>query len=117
MRKMTKKLQKQFHDRCHALLKELGCKSDKTNWYQYTLDTIYGELRLTVEPGEYCLTLFTRFNDPDKVGPAVPYNDYNHCSGKWNFHLTVKDIDTIISELSRALKAVLPETEKSSESA
>jgi len=71
-------------------LKEMNVVENHVNSYPQKIQTQYGRLFIHVEtdmsPKIY--TCFTRFEDVEKTKKHVDCNPY---SGKWNFHLWVKD--------------------------
>jgi hypothetical protein len=82
--------QKKFYKAMQDGLTELGVVDSVKSSYPQQIQTKYGTLFIHVETemSSKIYTCFTRFEDVEK---AKEYVDCNIYSGKWNFHLWVKD--------------------------
>lgn len=92
-----------------SLMVELGAEKTEFVFYEWSLDTVAGKLRLS-SSGD---GIFTMFDDPPRGRKFVGCNPH---SGKWNFHafwLTQPKKDAmspeaLISQFRTALETVLP---------
>jgi len=79
--------------------------------YQYTLDTVAGELEIRVdEDSQHCFTMFCKFKDVERAKNKFDCNPY---SGKYNVHIgAVKEItvDKAIEICTIHLERALPQT-------
>lgn len=85
---MTK--QQKFYKAMQTGLTELKVLDSVKSSYPQQIQTKYGTLFVHVETdmSSKIYTCFTRFEDVEKAKKNVDCNPY---SGKWNFHLYVKD--------------------------
>ena len=89
--------QEKFYKIMSEELKDMGAKDNDVyleRMYPLALETKHGTLIIDVIKEAHSKTAklyncFTRFVDIDKARDNIDCNPY---SGKWNFHITVKDI-------------------------
>lgn len=75
-----------FNKTIQKIVEKLGAKDGSSNLYKWSLNTIYGELLITVhEPRkrQKSFSVFCRFDEPER---SKNHTDCNPYSGKWNFH-------------------------------
>ena len=100
--KITKKNSEKFSNSIKDfILNELNGEGVQTNFdnsrHEFTINTIVGELDITLydnQNGSELYTVFTKFRNPLKAW--MKFNDVNPNSGKYNFHASHKDVNTII---------------------
>ena len=52
--------------------------------YRWSINTKYGELRITIHEGDTTMNVYTKFKNPELSKHLFNCNPY---SGKWNFHM------------------------------
>ena len=100
--KITKKNSEKFFNSIKDfIINELKGEGGQTrfdhNRYEYVINTIAGTLNISLydnQNGSELYTMFTRFDNPLKA--RMYFNEINPNSGKYNFHASHKDINTII---------------------
>ena len=107
MRKIGQKKMQRFMKACHDFLKELGARPDPDGWHDYKLDTIFGICRFKITDGEFCYTLYGKFDEPERIGPPLSPFDFNPYSGKWNFHITHSDVEVVIDEIRSSIARIV----------
>lgn len=98
--KITKANAKKFFESINNFIIELGARGGQTNFdhncYEYVIDTIVGDLNITVynnQQGSNCYMLFGRFADTNKAKVKI---DCNPHSGKYNFASTNDNVNDAI---------------------
>lgn len=87
MKHLNKKIRSKFVELIKSGLQDILKPS--INHYQYSIDTKYGILSVTIDGNDYpCV--FTRFENPELVKTLD--NRVNPFSGKWNFHPVVHEL-------------------------
>ncbi len=110
--KATKKTKRAFQDGARKILESLGATLAPGEFplHGWRLETRFGGLGLTIDPGFSGSgpgTVFTRFDDPARARKGVSCNQY---TGKWNHHyFTGVTLETALEDLEGQLCSVLPE--------
>lgn len=99
-------------------IKKLGAVEDDRLGGRWHLETIYGDLRIslsTYDRKSKIYTVFTQFSDVERAREGMGVGKYNfHArlnphSGKWNFHTYSRKLDhraygsTVINQIKRLL--------------
>jgi len=77
-----------FNKAILKLIEKYKAIKDPENFYKWSIETIYGSLKITIhepEKRQKLFSIFCRFDEPEK---ARAHTDCNPNSGKWNFHIT-----------------------------
>lgn len=75
-----------FNKAIQKVIEKHGAGEDPEHFYKWSIETIYGSLKITThepEKRQKLFSIFCRFDEPKRV-PAKEYS--NPHSGKWNFH-------------------------------
>jgi hypothetical protein len=80
-----------FVARLRAVLEELGCRQATMSFYQYTLETRAGLLRVSVHPNSSSAGAWVaaRFEEPRRATELLGHgfsDNPNPHTGKWNHH-------------------------------
>lgn len=102
----SKKHHQAFNNRVIRAILDLGAVKGNSQLYQYSINTKYGELGISVhEPyPSPVFSIFTRFS-----GEENPLGGY---TGKWNFHSWSQD--ECIDNFTNQLKSILCTQQKNS---
>ncbi len=97
-----------------AILRAGGVLNPPNAWHQYTLPTIGGELGISLSVGEHLHSIFCRFTNVDiakvalkKLPNSTAFVSLNPYSGKWNFHYSGDEVETMADRFLCALDEIL----------
>lgn len=101
-----------FNRTIKKIIKEHGAIDTNSSMYQWSIDTNYGKLLISLHKPrkrQELFSVFCRFDEPER---AKSHTDCNPYSGKWNFHYS--KIDECIELFKFHLKKItgITETEK-----